>query len=358
MRFPLYKNDNIPMIELSETQKKAVELFKCKIASGKYKLIINNCMCNNKNNELDVVLSEKDRFGIGIEQIICSKCGLIRSAKVLDKEGNVDFYKNDYRNIYVGSSLASEEFFLEQRKRGESFLLLLEKVLENNNIKTVLEIGCGAGGILYPFLLKGYKCIGVDYNEKYLSYGKNMGIDVICGDFNSNVPPKSVDFLILSHVMEHFLNPIEEMQNVIDKVKDNGYILVEVPGIFDIESTYGNPLKYLQNAHVYNYYYYDYLCVFFETLGLKVLYGNERCTFIVEKQIGWRKKDLQEIYNEKLNVYPEKVEKYLYNLQKFAFYYGLKHNLKHNLIKYVVFILDTLGMKEIIKKILGRIKNV
>ena len=56
------------------------------------------------------------------------------------------------------------------------------------------------------------------------------------------IEDESIDLLILSHVMEHFTNPIEEMIEVIKKVTINKYLLIEVPGIFYMDKVYLYPI--------------------------------------------------------------------------------------------------------------------
>ena len=77
-----------------------------------------------------------------------------------------------------------------------------------------------------------FSCTGVDYDEEYLEFGRLKGLSLINGNYKNIIEDNSVDLLILSHVMEHFSNPIEDMIDVISKVKSNKYLLVEVPGIF------------------------------------------------------------------------------------------------------------------------------
>ena len=65
---------------------------------------------------------------------------------------------------------------------------------------------------------------------------------------------KKYDLIILNHVLEHFLD-IEQEVDVISKLlKKEGILFVAVPGIKALVNSYGNDfLRYLQNAHVYDF---------------------------------------------------------------------------------------------------------
>ena len=90
---PLYNNDAQPMIPLSKFQKKSIKNLLNDIKKGKLNLVNNNCLCLNRIPENDIVIAEKDRYAIPVKNVLCSKCGLIRSKKIFDEKSNLEFYK-------------------------------------------------------------------------------------------------------------------------------------------------------------------------------------------------------------------------------------------------------------------------
>ncbi len=124
-------------------------------------------------------------------------------------------------------------------------------------------------------LKKDTRVSGCDFGEKYLKFGQEKGLDLYDGEIDPQKTPKnSQDLIILSHVLEHITNPINFINEILEYLRDEKYLLVEVPGIFDIKRTYyHNPSVYFQNAHIFNFYKH-YLNQFFETLGLKIIYGR------------------------------------------------------------------------------------
>ena len=350
IKFPIWKDDGKNVVSLNSLQKHQIENFTRKVKMQEYKFVNNPCLCGNTNVELDIVVAQKDRYGIACENVLCKKCGLIRLKERLDDISTAEFYQNEYRDIYVGEEQASDDFFDSQVQRGRIFYDLIEKFIDLKEIRTVFEIGCGAGGILYPFFESGKKVSGCDFGEKYLKYGQNKGLELYQGEIDESKTPKnSQDLIILSHVMEHFTEPLNAMNDIIKFITPGKYLLVEVPGIFWIPKTYINPILYFQNAHVHNYYYY-YLKLFFETLGLRVVYGNERCTFIVQKPKNWKQKNNLVIYDKDLEKWANRVER---SLKK----YYLQHIFKLNPSYYkigIIKILDIIGIKETVKKLLKR----
>lgn len=317
--FPLYKNDGNPMINLSRIQIENINIVKNKIDAGIYALIENTCLCWNQNTHKDIIISEKDRYWFNINQILCSKCWLIRSWKVFDEKSNQEFYEKEYRSVYVWSSQAPKDFFEDQTSRWNSLLKTFEAVVEKRQNSVVFEIGCWAGGILFPWKSNWYTCAGCDFDENYLNFWTKKGLILSYWDYDKIVDDNSVDIIILSHVMEHFLNPIKEIQKIIKKIRRWGYLIVEVPGIFYINKMYFDPILFFQNAHVFNYYY-SYLKIFFEKLWLEVIYGDEKCTLILKKPDNYVEKQISEIYHESLSAYPTKILKYLQYCKKCMYF--------------------------------------
>lgn len=330
-KFPLYPNDGKCAVGNSQLCMHNIELFKTAVHNKELIFVENHCLCGNDHPEKDVVISEKDRYGFAVPQVMCSKCGLIRSGVVLDKSSNRLFYEKFYRDIYLASSSEKsptkqiEALFDDQYRRGEGIFSLLQDRLPLDIITNVSEIGCGAGGILLPFKEFGLNVNGYDYDRDYLGYGRSKGLDLYFGDFYELAEEDSCDLVLINHVLEHFLDPLSEIKKLLPKVKKGGYIYIEVPGILNMDKVYIRPILYFQNAHVYNFYK-DYLRVMFESFGLKVIYGDETCRFVVQKTNS-EVPGITTVYDKSLSHYPQIIAKYLVDTKK---------NERKNLLKRIV----------------------
>lgn len=344
IKFPLYKNNSKSALTLTTAQRQAINAFMNKISSGLYNLEDNPCMCGGHN---DVVVTEKDRYGISCRYVLCRNCGLVRLEKRLDDVSTALFYRDDYRNIYVGEELASEEFFAAQIHSGERFCTLAEEHTDFMKIHSVFEAGCGAGGILYAFKQRGKNVSGCDFGQKYLQCGQEHGIALYEGepDF-AKTPPNSQDLVILSHVLEHLNRPLDYLNTLIEMTAPEGFLLIQVPGILSIREQYSRPIGYFQNAHVNNFYGH-YLECLFTTLGLDIVCGDEVCTFLLRKPKNWTKHDTSgiKIWDETMPEWSRKIE------------LSLKRDYLRTLIhpKYIMInLLGFLHLKEFMKRLLGR----
>lgn len=283
VRFPIEKYHDRDFVVLNDLQKRYIQCFLDKLKMGVYKLESNPCLCGVSGNFFDVSIAHKEQHGLPCENVLCRNCGLIRVKERLDKYSIAEFYNNEYRAIYYGTERGEQEplvdYFHDQVIRGEIFYERIKNSIDISSIKSVFEIGCGAGGILYPFFKNKMKVSGCDFGEQYLKFGQDKGLNLYLGEVDlQKTPVNSQDLVILSHVMEHFIEPLSEMAKIIELISPNKYLLVEVPGIFTVFPTYLNPVLCFQNAHVY-YYYGCYLRAFFVALGLEILFGDEECVF-------------------------------------------------------------------------------
>jgi 2-polyprenyl-3-methyl-5-hydroxy-6-metoxy-1,4-benzoquinol methylase len=314
VKFPLYSNrdDDIRSLIFSKRQQETIREVKEKIRKGKYKLEEIDCLCGNKDTS-NIVIG-RDRYGFDFPNVLCPHCGIVRAQYMFDQESLEEFYKREYRRIYVWRDVSEEEdikeLFRKQKKRGEEYLEKFKELnIDLSRIKNVCEVGSASGGILLPFQDINKDVVGCDFEQDYLDYGKERGLDLRFGDIKSiNIDDNSQDLVILSHVLEHLIYPIKELNTIIGKIKTEGYLLVEVPSVLNV---YANPLSYFQNAHVYNFAQKN-LEALFKQMGLDIIYSDELCLFIVSKPKKWTpiREDI-EIYNKGLKNQANLVEEEL-----------------------------------------------
>jgi len=96
----------------------------------------------------------------------------------------------------------------------------------------VLDIGCGNGALCYDVAKKVKKVVGIDLNEKNVSFAKQKyseeNIEYICGDALKDLPNEKFDVIIMSNVLEHIKNRVEFLETLTTKTTR---FLIRVPMI-------------------------------------------------------------------------------------------------------------------------------
>lgn len=201
-------------------------------------------------HEFDVV-SEIDRYGFYYPSGMCKQCGNVQQERYYDDETLELFYSKFYRSIY-GDSTPSTLFNSQRNGRGLEIFNFIKSV---SNPNKVLEIGCGAGGILSRFLDNNCEVLGLDFDENYLDYAQKNNIPVKRGSIEQLGYNEKYDLIILSHVLEHIKYPSDFLTKLSNHLAIDGVLYIEVPSLDNVESggyKY-DLLRYLQNAHVIHF---------------------------------------------------------------------------------------------------------
>ena len=108
-----------------------------------------------------------------------------------------------------------------------------------NETTSVLEIGCGQGGNLLPFLEKGCNCVGIDICEEKIVMGQNFfknhqngdKIELIYDNIYEIDPQKfkKFDIILLRDVIEHLPDHNQLMKLLKFFLKENGIVFFAFP---------------------------------------------------------------------------------------------------------------------------------
>ena len=226
-----------PFANLEPERKKAVAEYHARLDSGEYRLESSNCvLCGYESTQR---LFSNDCAGARQDTVLCRGCGLVFLSPRLDPGSTYDFYSSDiYRRMYsTHDYLDQQRLKAEQLRRyalGEfdpdhwhkyAFVELLQR--EECSFESVCEIGSGTGVNLIPFERLGKRCIGYDLSPNLVGLGREFGLDMHIG--STRDVDEIHDMVLVIHVLEHFLNPLEELR-AIRRIMGK-YLLVEVPGM-------------------------------------------------------------------------------------------------------------------------------
>jgi len=303
-----YDFDADSYIDLNEIQLQARSSVEEKIEQGYYVFENTFCLVCREDSEFEA-LAEKDRYGLKCQNVICKSCGLIYINPRMTKESYSKFYQEDYRYLYSGHIEDYSKYFDSRYKDGKVIYELLQNndCISNPNETSVLDVGCGIGGVLKYFADQDFTTLGIDLGKEYIQYGiQNHGLNLKINTIDNLESTYTPDIIIYSHVLEHIVDLSSELKKIHALLKDTGYIYIEVPGVYHLNNYRNDFLRYIQNAHTYSF------CL--KTLenvmtkhGFELVYGDEHVRSIFKKS---KKVSIKE------NAYPE-VIKYLNDTERY-----------------------------------------
>jgi len=256
MLSPRFEMPVLPSWPLSRSQRSARDRLKERLLVGDYPLEAVPCFCGSR---AAIPIAAGERWGLPLTTVLCSRCGLMRSSPRMTAAATERFYREDFQDLFFteeerSSTVRQEKALGQQIAHGSRLLGLLRPVLAS--IRTVYEVGCGAGGNLVPFAGNGKVVAGCDLGGDMLDLGRAQGLDLIRGSATDLLRHRGepADLVLLIHVVEHFRDLRAELTQVKQLVRPGGLILIEVPGIGCIETSYqGNLLSYLQLPHNFHF---------------------------------------------------------------------------------------------------------
>ncbi len=196
--------------------------------------------CPNCHRNYARTLYKVERHGIPWQTVLCRYCGMMYSNPQMDEESTKHFYESDlYRRLHnQGQALSTSQLVNRYRRPNNIFNFVSKAKIE---YQTVAEIGSAGGWNLKAFQNDGKSVTGYELSEQLVEMANNF----------FHVPTKQAavlgspyDLVILSHVLEHFGDPVFELKWLAEN--DCEYLYIQVPGLL-------HNIPSIQNAH--NHYF-------------------------------------------------------------------------------------------------------
>jgi len=186
--------------------------------------------CKSSENRLRI----KEKEFLVVE---CNSCGLVYllnppdESVIYEDYYQIEFKGTDYREDSNYPHL--REIFEINKQRTE----LIKEITKGKSELSLLDIGCGSGLFLKSCKDAGINGEGIDVSNTALGFARNeFGLSV----YNKRVEElvtdyRKYDIITLWHVLEHFLEPIDELQKIKELLTPNGILLIEVPNLKSIK---------------------------------------------------------------------------------------------------------------------------
>ena len=179
-------------------------------------------ICNSCNHQISLLLTS--------DSLICPVCKKNYPVKdgiiVLNETVNTRDYNNEIYSILT--KVEQKHFWFWHRK--QIVLWTLKKIMNQLKGKTVLDIGCGTGFILFSLEKEGMLTCGTDMHLSALQYSRfRIKGDLLCSSLDNLPFLHQFDLVLLCDVIEHLTHDITAIRQAIKTMKKDGLILITVP---------------------------------------------------------------------------------------------------------------------------------
>ena len=233
-------------------------------------------ICNSTKNEIVV---DNDRYNMKVSTVCCNNCGFIFVNPRPSPESMAKFYRDDYRKFYESIESPSQDYIKAGKfeARAAAAVDMVKKAAAeiNYDILRVLDIGCAQGTVLDTLKKNGVgsQFVGIEPSPTFAQYARELvGCHVFNGTLDEfqktdNGRKDGFNLVLLSHVLEHFNEPVYELKRIHGMLDDGGLLYVEVPNVC---SSRGAGMSSFHLAHL-SLFYPETLVAALKEAGFEVL---------------------------------------------------------------------------------------
>lgn len=175
----------------------------------------------------------KDDFTMDVRNVACEKCGLVYQNPRMSKKEIDGFYAYQFHKMSVNKPSKGEEL-VGERSRQDQFNYIVGKLPLRKG--KILDVGSFEGYFLSLFRKIGWEAYGVDPHIGACQMAKRkygLGNIYAINFEESNFDAGFFDLITISHVLEHVRKPSEMLKLAHDKLKEGGYLFIQVPNVHD-----------------------------------------------------------------------------------------------------------------------------
>lgn len=218
-----------------------------------------------------IVATQSDRYGFGLQTVVCNTCGLLYTNPRPTAAWFDEFYRLHYRLFYKSLPEPTQEFIDGSWVSGRhkrNIALLAQHVPATGSI---LDVGASEGTFLHLFRtrLTGWQVLGVEPSESFSQFAHtHYQLDKLRNDGLESLAEwesRSLDLITANHVLEHLLDPNFLFATAFRLLRPNGQLFIDVPDA-------NAKLRGIETLHIGHVYHFSEqtLRAFFEKHGFEV----------------------------------------------------------------------------------------
>ena len=159
------------------------------------------------------------------------------------------------KNIKLTNEKMKDEHKIRSKahvKRHNDAFLFMKQYIKEHKKNPVLDIGCRDGHILEILEENGFTDLhGLDVVKKYIKNPKVNYYNCDAARMDKIFTDKIFNVVILSHVLEHVIDPEVVINQIYRVLKDDGILFIEIPLEPDVKPEVGHFSFFKKPPHLY-----------------------------------------------------------------------------------------------------------
>ena len=239
-----------------------------------------NCgLCGSNKNK---IFNQRDSKSFeNLKIAICLNCSLVQQENLPNDEELKIYYSHNYREDYKKTYTPKLKHIRRAGLAAKNRISFIKNNIKNISNMKLLDVGAGGGEFVYLASKNGFDAQGIEPNVGYSSFARDeYGVNIKTLTLNE-LKADTVNIITLFHVFEHMANPQKVIEKLSCILKKDGYLLIEVPNIFQQDAS---PHNIFFKAHLFYYSKYTLISAaskFFDVVqiddkgNLKILFKKK-----------------------------------------------------------------------------------
>lgn len=161
----------------------------------------------------------------------CPRCDFGRIEGEFTPGQIAHFYPPGYYTHSSAPELTSQKTFFQKAILNLAWRLDDGRPFDPSELpggSSVCDIGCGSGAALRQFKSAGYRTTGIDPDQQARAAATDAG-EILPGTAEDLPNLGTFDVVLMSHVLEHCIDPSKAIANAKSILGPNGTLVIEVP---------------------------------------------------------------------------------------------------------------------------------
>lgn len=185
-------------------------------------------------SKLDPVLNDREDFEYGVKTrntyVKCGNksCGHVQVNPSPHADSVKGFYGEYSTHHSTELSRLGRLIHHFQHPPNESAFSILQSLGADKNHLHILDFGCGGGALIANLQEQGWtNSVGYDFDPKARAFVESQGFT--CFEDLESIEQGSLDVIFLNHVIEHLPDPKGSINELLEKLKPDGIIVLRTP---------------------------------------------------------------------------------------------------------------------------------